>query len=185
MVVRSVTAVRTGLAIFFFVCAAGIAALFYFVPAPPLLHDTASVGRMPVAGTADVDLAAGGYGLYFGLLNRPTGKEMHVPKLSITIVPPDGIPDPDFVEVSMRPSVYVDGFNTVQVARITVLTAGTYHVEVESPEENTGSFSIGELPATVDAVHNLARGAPAILGCLGLSVLMAVLALSASRRRTA
>jgi hypothetical protein len=185
MVFRSVTAGRAAVAIFFFVCAAGLAGLFYFVPAPPLLHDVSSVARMPVAGAADVDLAAGGYGLYFGLLNRPTGKEMHVPKLSITIVPPDGIADPDFVEVPRTSSVEVDGFNTVQVARITVLTAGTYHVEVESPEENTGSFSIGELPATVDGAHNVARAAPVILGILGLSALMAVMAFFSSRRKTA
>lgn len=184
MHVRSVTAVRTGVAIFFLACAVVIAALFYFVPAPPLLHDTASVARMPVAGTADVDLAARGYGLYFGILNRPTGKEMHVPKLSITIVPPDGIADPDFVEVPFSPSVRVDGFHTVQVARITVLEAGTYHVEVESPEENTGSFSIGELPATVDAAHNVARATPVILGCLALSALMAVMALAGRRKST-
>jgi hypothetical protein len=185
MVIRSVTGVRAGLAIFFLACTVGITALFYFVPPPPLLHDVASFGRMPVAGTADVNLAAGDYGLYFGILNRPTGKEIHVPKLSITIVPPDGIPDPEFVEVPPGTSVYVDGFNTVQVARITVLEAGTYHVEVESPEENAGSFSIGELPETMDGIHNVARAAPVILGCLGLSALMAVMAIFASLRRAA
>jgi hypothetical protein len=142
----------------------------------PALHDVASVARMPVPGTADAILARRDYGLYFGLLNAPTRRAIHVPKLSITIVPPDGIADPDFVEVPPEIDVYVDGFHTVQVARISVHAPGKYHLHVESPEEFGGSFSVGELPATLDSEHSLARALPVGIGALILSALLAIAA---------
>jgi hypothetical protein len=107
---------------------------------------------------------------------------MRVPKLSITLVPPDGMPDPDFVEVPPKADVLVDGFHTVQVARILVRAPGRYHVHVESPEESGGSFSLGDLPAMLDARRALARNAAPILFFLGLSAVMAVTALLARRR---
>jgi hypothetical protein len=141
----------------------------------PALHDVASVARIPIPGTADAVLARREYGLYFGLLNAPTGKAIHVPKLRITIVPPDGIGDPDFVEVPPEIDVCVDGFHTVQVARISVLAPGKYHLH-ESPEEFGGSFSVGELPATLDADRSLARALPVGVGALILSALLAIAA---------
>jgi hypothetical protein len=142
----------------------------------PALHAVASVGRMPIPGTADAVLARRDYGLYFGLLNAPTGKAMHVPKLRITIVPPDGVADPDFVEVPPEIDVYVDGFHTVQVARISVHAAGKYHLHVESPEEFGGSFSVGELPAVLDPDRSLARAVPVGIGALILAALLAIAA---------
>lgn len=142
----------------------------------PALHDVASVARMPIPGTADAVLARRDYGLYFSLLNAPTGKAIHVPKLRITIVPPDGIGDPDFVDVPPEIDVYVDGFHTVQVARISVLAPGQYHLRVESPEEFGGSFSVGELPATLDPDRSLARAVPVGIGALILSALLVVAA---------
>jgi hypothetical protein len=142
----------------------------------PALHDVASVARMPVPGKADAVLARRDYGLYFGLLNAPTHKAIHVPKLSITIVPPDDIGDPDFVEVPPEIDVYVDGFHTVQVARISVHAPGKYHLHVESPEEFGGSFSVGELPATLDPDRSLARAVPVGIGALILSALLAIAA---------
>jgi hypothetical protein len=153
--------------------AAGTYAADRFMPA---LHDVASVARMPIPGTADAVLARRNYGLYFGLLNAPTGKAIHVPKLRITIVPPDGIGDPDFVEVPPEVDVYVDGFHTVQVARISVLAPGKYHLHVESPEEFGGSFSVGELPATLDPDRSLTRAVPVGVGTLMLSALLAIAA---------
>ena len=141
------------------VLAAGLvlAAGIYAVGRTPVLHDVASVMRMPIPGTADASLGRRDYGLYFGLLNAPTGKAIHVPKLRITIVPPNGIDDPDFVEVAHEIDVYVDGFHTVQVARISVRASGRYHLHVESPDEFGGSFSIGELPTVLDPDRAFAR----------------------------
>jgi hypothetical protein len=170
------------LAVFFLGFAVVIAATTYAASPLSVLHDVASVARMPVPGERDVDLAAGGYGLYFGMLNAPMHRVMRAPKLSITLVPPDGMPDPDFVEVPPKTDVFVDGFHTVQVARILVRAPGRYHVHVESPEESGGSFSLGELPALLDARRALARNATPILFFLGLSVVMAVGGLIARSR---
>ena len=173
------------MAVLFFFCSVGIGALVFFSGPVSVLHDVASAARMPIPGTADVKLEARDYGLYFGMLNAPTGKVMNVPKLNITIVPPDGIADPKFVEVTPATDVLVDGFHTSQVARITVTAPGKYHVQVESPDENGGSFSIGEMPATVDALHNVLRAAPGIILFLGLSFLMVIAALFSALRRKA
>ena len=142
----------------------------------PALHDVASVARMPIPGTTDAVLARRDYGLYFGLLNAPTGKAIHVPKLQITIVPPDGIGDPDFVEVPPEIDLYVDDFHTMRVARISVLAPGKYHLHVERPEEFGGSFSVSELPATLDPDRSLARAVPVGVGALILSALLAIAA---------
>jgi hypothetical protein len=172
-------------ALVFLTLAAIIALATYFTSPISVLHDVASVVRMPVPGTADATLTARGYGLYFGMLNAPSRRAMKVPKLSITIVPPEGIADPDFVEVPYQVDVLVGGFHSVQVARIAVRATGRYHIHVESPEESGGSFSIGELPEILDHERALVRVAPVIAGFLGLSGVMALAALVVRRRRTA
>jgi hypothetical protein len=182
MAIRTYVVTFRSLAICFLAFAVLVAAGTYAASPISVLHDVASVARMPVPGAAEADLAARGYGLYFGMLNAPTRKAMRVPKLSITIVPPEGIRDPDFVEVPKEIDVLVDRFHTVQVARIAVRAAGRYHVHVESPEESGGSFSIGELPAILDTNHALARAAPTILVFLGLSAIMTVIAVVVRRR---
>jgi hypothetical protein len=181
MVIPSVAAFRA-LAIAFLAFAVIVATVTYAASPLSELHDVAAVARMPVPGDGEAQLAARGYGLYFGMLNAPSRRAMRVPKLSITIVPPADIRDPDFVEVPHKIDVLVDGFHTVQVARIFVRAPGRYRVHVESPEESGGSFSIGELPAILDADRALARSAPAILTFLGLSAAMAISALLARRR---
>jgi hypothetical protein len=60
---------------------------------------------------------------------------------------------------------------------------GRYHVQVESPEESGGSFSIGELPAVLDKKRALVRLAPAILSLLGLAVVLMIIATMVRRRR--
>ena len=166
------------------VLAAGlvVAAFTYAAGRTPVLHDVASVVRMPVPGTADAFLDRRDYGLYFGLLNAPTGKAMHVPKLTITIVPPDGIDDPEFVDVPPEIDVYVNGFHTSQVAFISVRAPGNYHLHVESPDEFGGSFSIGEMPSALEPDRALARAIPAGLVALALSALLAVAAVVVRRR---
>lgn len=171
------------LALVFLAFALVIAGVTYLASPLSVFHDVASAARMPIPGEGDADLEARGYGLYFGMLNAPTRRAMRVPKLSITLVPPEGIADPDFVQVPHEVDVLVDGFHTVQVARILVRAPGRYHVHVESPEESGGSFSIGELPAMLDAPRSLARAAPGILAFLGLSAVMAIAALLARRRQ--
>jgi hypothetical protein len=179
---RSSVVALWALAIFFLGFAFVIAAVTYAASPLSVLHDVASVTRMPVPGERDVELATGGYGLYFGMLNAPMHRVMRAPKLSITLVPPDGVPDPDFVEVPPKTDVFVDGFHTVQVARILVRAPGRYHVHVESPEESGGSFSLGELPAMLDGRRALARNATPILFFLGFSAVMAVSALLVQTR---
>ncbi len=181
MVLPSFAAFRA-LAIAFLGLAVVVAATTYAASPLSELHDVASVARMPVPGDGDAQLAARGYGIYFGMLNAPSRRALRVPKLRITIVPPQDLPDPEFVQVPHKIDVFVDGFHTVQVARIQVLAPGRYHVHVESPEESGGSFSIGELPAILEARRALARAVPAILFFLGLSAIMAISALLTRRR---
>jgi hypothetical protein len=178
-------AVFRALAVAFLAIAVVIAAGTYAASPLTELHDVASAARMPVPGDGDAQLAAQGYGLYFGMLNAPSRRAMRVPKLTITLVPPEGVADPDFVEVPHEIDVLVDGFHTVQVARILVRAPGRYRVHVESPEESGGSFSIGELPAVLGADRALARVAPPILVFLGLSAVMAVAAFLVRRRARA
>lgn len=154
----------------------------YAVGRTPVLHDVASAARLPIPGTADADLDRREYGLYFGLLNAPTGKAVHVPKLRITIVPPDNLADPAFFKVPHDIDVYVDGFHTVQVARISVHAPGKYHFHVESPDEVGGSFSIGELPRVLDPDRALARAMPFGVAALILSALLAIAAIFVHRR---
>jgi len=165
---------------------AGAIALAVYLTGPvSVLRDVAAVTRMPVPGAADVELAVGSYGLYFGNLNAPTGKVMGVPSLNITIVPPAGVADPAFVNVPPGVDVYVEGFHTVQVAKITVATAGVYHVQVESREENEGSFSIGAMPGVISAGRNVLRAWPfiALFGVLGIGLGVAGLRARAAERR--
>ena len=182
MAKRSSVAILFGLASGSLGVALLIALAVYLTGPRPMLHDVASVVRMPIPGTADVDLSARGYGLYFGDLNAPTGKVMHVPTLDITIVPPKGVADPGYVNVAPKVDVYVDGFHTVQVASIAVRKPGTYHVHVESQEENGGSFSIGELPAVIDPAHNVVRATPFIGLFVVVGVVLGVSAALISRK---
>jgi LPXTG-motif cell wall-anchored protein len=185
MPARSAAPAVAGIAIGLFALAVVIAVGTYFTSPVSELHDVASVARMPVPGDADVTLGARGYGLYFGMLNAPSRKALRAPKLSITIVPPEGIRDPDFVEVPHTIDVLVDRFHTVQVARIAVRGTGRYHIHVESPEESGGSFSIGELPEVLDWDRALMRLAPSLLTFLGFSLLLAIAAWLLRRRKTA
>jgi hypothetical protein len=158
------------------VAAALTYAVTYAASGLPVVHDVASAARMPIPGTADANLAARSYGLYFGMRNAPSRVQIRAPALDIKIVPPKGIRDPELVEVSGQGEVFVDGFHTKQVARITVYAPGRYHVHVESPEESGGSFSIGELPAVKapDSDRALAYAAPVGLVALVVSALLAV-----------
>jgi len=174
--------IHLGGAIACLVAAAVIAGVVYFAGPMPMLHDVASVARMPIPGTEDVDLAAGNYGLYFGALNAPTGKVMGVPPLDITIVPPATVADPDFVSVPIDTDVFVDGYHTVQVAHITVTTPGVYHVHVESHEENGGSFSIGDMPAIISPGRNVLRATPFIALFILLGLVLGLTALRARSR---
>ena len=184
MAKRSSVAILFGLASGSLGVALLIALAVYLTGPRPMLHDVASVVRMPIPGTADVDLSARGYGLYFGDLNAPTGKVMQVPILEITIVPPKSVSDPGYVNVPPKTDVYVDGFHTVQVASIKVRTPGRYHVHVESREQNGGSFSIGELPATISPGQNVVRAAPCIGLFLVVGIALGAFAIVAHRRRT-
>ena len=159
-----------------------LAAGVYAVGRTPALHDVASAARMPIPGTADVDLDRREYGLYFGLLNAPTGKAIHVPRLRITIVPPDNVADPAFFKTPHDIDVYVDGFHTVQVALISVHAPAKYHFHVESPDEVGGSFSVGEMPRVLDPDRAFARAIPFALAALGLSALLAAAAIVAHWR---
>jgi hypothetical protein len=169
-------------AILFFVLATVVAVGTWLASPQSVLHDVASVVRMPIPGRGEANLAARGYGLYFGMLNAPMHRVMRAPRLAITLVPPDGMSDPDFAEVPHEIDVYVDGFHTVQVARIQVRAPGRYHVRVESPDESGGSFSIGELPTVLDAPQAVRRVAIPVLVLVGLSVTMTVTALLLRRR---
>lgn len=161
--------------------AATIAGGVYLAGPEPLLHDVGAVARMPIPGTADVDLPVGSYGLYFGDLNAPRGKVLGVPSLDITIVPPEGVADPAFVSVRPKADVYVDGYHTVQVASITVQSLGRYHVHVQSREQNGGSFSIGSPPALVSPAQNVLRASPFI----GLLIVLGIsFGLAAARARS-
>ena len=154
-----------------------LAAGVYAAGRTPDVHDVASAARMPIPGTADADLDRKEYGLYFGLLNAPTGKAIHVPRLRITIVPPDDVADPAFFKVPHDADVYVDGFHTVQVARISVHVPGRYHLHVESPDEVGGSFSVGEVPRVLNPDRALARAMPFGIAALALSALLAAAAI--------
>jgi hypothetical protein len=167
-----------------FAIALAIVGVIYSASPMSVLHDVASAARMPVPGTRDADLDARSYGLYFGASNAPTGKAMRVPKLSITIVPPKGVRDPQFVREPYKVDVLVGGFHTVQVATITVAVPGRYHVHVESPDESGGSFSIGEPPALKGFDYGLVQGSPFIVLFVGLSIAMMVAALVARRRQS-
>jgi hypothetical protein len=179
---RASFASLTAVAGVFLALAVAVVAVTYAASPMPVLHDVASIARMPVPGTGDANLAARSYGLYFGLLNAPTRKAMRVPKLSITIVPPKGTRDPEFVEVPPQVDVLVDRFHTVQVATIIVSAPGRYHVRVESPEEAGGSFSIGEPPALEGFGETLARASPFVVFFLGVSIAAMIAALVARRR---
>lgn len=181
---RSSAGVLLALALASLLCALVVGVAVYLTGPASELHDVASVARMPIPGAADVDLSAQGYGLYFGSVNSSLHRLMRAPRLDITIEPPQGVPDPGYANVAPKEDVYVDGFHTVQVASIQVSQPGRYHVHVESREENGGSFSIGEPPATVAPAQHVVRAAP----CIGFFLLGGlVLGVSAAfaRRRTA
>lgn len=182
MSARSSARVLWGVALVFALVAVGVAAAVFFSGPASVLHDVASAGRMPIPGEADVALAADRYGLYFGDLNAPTNKVMQVPRLDVTIVPPTGAPDPGYVNVDPKADVLVDGFHTVQVAAITVTRAGRYHVSVKGLDENGGSFSIGQLPATIPAARNVVRAWPFITLFLLVALVIGVTAAMSGHR---
>ena len=159
------------------------AAITYTAVSMPKLHDVASAARMPIPGKADVKLAARGYGLYYGLRNAPTRVAIHMPTLNIWVEPPKGIAEPEYVSVPRDIDVYVDGFHTLQVSRITVRTPGTYHIRVESPEESGGSLSIGELPRAAMDEESALRLA-IVVGLIAFLVSSALMVLAVVARRT-
>jgi len=66
MAIRTYVVTFRSFAISFLAFAVLVAAGTYAASPISVLHDVASVARMPVPGTAEADLAARGYGLYFG-----------------------------------------------------------------------------------------------------------------------
>jgi hypothetical protein len=123
-------------------------AAFFWKTEQPVLQHVASAARVPIPGKADVQLPAHTYGVYFGMLNPPTGRKMTVPKLKFWFTPLGAVPRPEYVDLpdDRESESRVEGFRTIQIGRLVVRAPGTYHVEVESPEA-VGSFSLGELPS--------------------------------------
>jgi hypothetical protein len=121
---------------------------FFWKTEQPVLQHVASAARVPIPGKADVQLTAHTYGVYFGMLNPPTGRKMTVPRLNFWFTPLGGVPRPEYADLpdERESESRVEGFKTIQIGRLVVRTPGKYHVEVESPE-SVGSFSIGELPS--------------------------------------
>ncbi|HEY2584630.1 MAG TPA: hypothetical protein VGI81_02560 [Tepidisphaeraceae bacterium] len=71
------------------------------------------------------------------------------------------------------------GCRTVQVARIAVTTPGSYHVHVESHEQNGGWFSIGKPPTLIGPGRNVLRATPFIALFAFLGIVFGIAAMRA------
>jgi hypothetical protein len=138
----------------------------------------ASIARLPLPSGSDVELDARSYAFSYALRNPPREVQMHLPRLNIEIVPPPGVADPEFRE---DPSEEVDAPNGDGIRRVAFVRpsrAGRYHVEVSSPDENSGALLIGELEPNGPAA---ARVRAIIVG--GATLALALAAWLLLRRR--
>lgn len=171
--------------VIFFLLGALISSAFIWKSQQPVLAHVASAARMPIPGKEDVQLAARTYGLYFGMRNPPTRRRMSVPNLKFKFVPPDGGARSEYQDLQGELESRVDGFETIQIARLVVHAPGKHHVEVTS-EESVGSFSIGELPALPsedDRMKSILIGV--VVGAISLVISAALVIRGIMRRRDA
>ncbi|HTM84350.1 MAG TPA: SHOCT domain-containing protein [Mycobacterium sp.] len=138
-------------------------------------------GEVPIPGTGSVALPAGEVtvSLHTRVISSPTGGGLPVPPLSVQVVPPTGVAQPEFAE-SVGSTTTVNNDTRRRLWRVQVVTAGDYQITTDG---QVGGFIAPRLAfGRPSAYGSLLWVFPPLFG-LGLVGLIGTGWLSARHRR--
>ncbi|OBJ28627.1 SHOCT domain-containing protein [Mycolicibacter heraklionensis] len=138
-------------------------------------------GEVPIPGSGRVHLPAGEVtvNLHTRVISSPTGGGLPVPPISVTVTPPDGVPDPEFQEsVGMTTTVNNDARR--RLWRIYVAEAGDYQIATDG---QVGAYIAPRLAFGKPAGQSTLLWVFPVIFVLGLVDLIAGRLLAARRRR--
>ncbi|MGB3475425.1 MAG: SHOCT domain-containing protein [Mycobacterium sp.] len=138
-------------------------------------------GEVPIPGEGRVHLPAGEVtvNLHTRVISSPTGGGLPVPPISVTVTPPDGVPDPEFQEsIGMTTTVNNDARR--RLWRIYVAEAGDYQVATDG---QVGAYIAPRLAFGKPAGHSTLLWVFPVIFALGLVDLIAGRLLAARRGR--
>ncbi|KLO28503.1 hypothetical protein ABW16_12435 [Mycolicibacter heraklionensis] len=139
-------------------------------------------GEVPIPGTGRVHLPAGEVtvNLHTRVISSPTGGGLPVPPISVTVTPPDGVPDPEFQE-SVGMTTTVNNDTRRRLWRIYVAEAGDYQIATDG---QVGAYIAPRLAFGKPAGHSTLLWVFPVVFALGLVDLVAGRLLTARRRRS-
>ncbi|MEO6793745.1 MAG: SHOCT domain-containing protein [Mycobacterium sp.] len=138
-------------------------------------------GEVPIPGTGSVALPAGDVtvSLHTRVISSPTGGGLPVPPLSVQVVPPPGVAQPEFVE-SVGSTTTVNNDTRRRLWRVRVATAGDYQITTDG---QVGGFIAPRLAfGQPSAYRSLVWVFPPLFG-LGIAGLIGASWWSARHRR--
>lgn len=138
-------------------------------------------GEVPIPGSGRVHLPAGEVtvNLHTRVISSPTGGGLPVPPISVTVTPPDGVPDPEFEE-SVGMTTTVNNDSRRRLWRISVAEAGDYQIVTDG---QVGAYIAPRLAFGKPAGHSTLLWVFPVIFVLGLVDLIAGRLLAARRRR--
>ena len=138
-------------------------------------------GEVPIPGSGRVHLPAGEVtvNLHTRVISSPTGGGLPVPPISVTVTPPDGVPDPEFEE-SVGMTTTVNNDSRRRLWRISVAEAGDYQIVTDG---QVGAYIAPRLAFGKPAGHSTLLWVFPLIFVLGLVDLIAGRLLAARRRR--
>lgn len=138
-------------------------------------------GEVPIPGTGTVHLPAGEVtvSLHTRVISSPSGGGLPVPPLSVTVTPPDGVPDPEFEE-SYGMTTTVNNDTRRRVWRIYVAEAGDYRMTTDG---EVGAYIAPRLAFGKPSSHWTLVWVFPVIFVLGLLDLIAGRVLASRRRR--
>lgn len=139
-------------------------------------------GEVPIPGTGRVHLPAGEVtvNLHTRVISSPTGGGLPVPPISVTVTPPDGVPDPEFQE-SIGMTTTVNNDTRRRLWRIYVAEAGDYQIATDG---QVGAYIAPRLAFGKPAGHSTLLWVFPVIFALGLVDLIVGRLLTARRRRS-
>ncbi|WP_024440599.1 MULTISPECIES: SHOCT domain-containing protein [unclassified Mycobacterium] len=137
-------------------------------------------GEVPIPGSGRVHLPAGEVtvNLHTRVISSPTGGGLPVPPISVTVTPPDGVPDPEFEE-SIGMTTTVNNDSRRRLWRINVAEAGDYQIVTDG---QVGAYIAPRLAFGKPAGHSALLWVFPVIFVLGLVNLIAGRLWAAPRR---
>jgi len=129
-----------------------------------VLDEFDAYGEVPIPGSGQVELPAGDVKISFHTLMVGSSNGFVLPPLKLSIIPPDGAPDPVLTE-NHSATTSVNGDTHVRVWDAQVPTAGTYQIRTDGP---MGGYVHPQLAFGHDTQYDWLTGVAAAVFGLGM-----------------